>query len=125
MLFLVAVLCVHIYIVTRPRPIDPTARVMVRIDVKQPIDQDDVTKIETFLYQEKGVDHVYCNPASRIVVFSFFPAKNSANQIVADFKTGTPYKGDRFMPSEEQLASGCPIAGTTTYKFYSFIKHVF
>ena len=125
MLLLVVVLCVHIYIVTRPQPANPYIKAMARIDIKQPIDQDDANKITTFLYQEKGIDHVLCNPKGGIVIFSFYPSKTTANQIVADLKSNMPYKGDRVLPTEQQLAGGCPMASTTTYKFYSFIKHVF
>ena len=77
---LVVVLCVHIYIVTRPKPMSAEMRIMARVDFKQDLNTDDAAKITTFLYQQKGIDHVLCNPAGKLVVFTFYPAKTSAKQ---------------------------------------------
>ncbi|HMG82339.1 MAG TPA: hypothetical protein VK559_04845 [Ferruginibacter sp.] len=125
MLLLVVVLCVHIYIVTRPQPINAHTRAMARIDFKQDLTGNDSVKITAWLYQQKGIDHVLCNPKNDIVVFTFFPAQTSANKIVADFKSVNNYKAERFVPTEAAIAGGCPMSSSTTYKFYSFIKHVF
>jgi hypothetical protein len=125
-LFLVVVLAVHIYIVTRPKAPDANTRIMARIDVRQPLTAADASKITAWLYRQKGIDHVLVNPATSIVVFTFFPIKTSAGEIVGHFKSDLPYKGDRFMPGEEAMTSGCPVAATSlTYKVYSFLKHTF
>jgi hypothetical protein len=125
-LFLVVVLAVHIYIVTRPKAPDAHTRIMARIDVRQPLTTDDAGKITAWLYRQKGIDHVLVNPKTSIVVFTFFPIKTSANEIVGHFKSELPYKGDRFMPSEDAMTSGCPVASTSvTYKVYTFLKHTF
>jgi len=60
-LFLVLVLAVHIYWVTRPKAPDANTKIMARIDIKQPITQADADKITTWLYQQKGIDHVLVN----------------------------------------------------------------
>jgi hypothetical protein len=125
MLLLTVVLCVHIYIVTRPKAIDPHTRAMARIDFKQALTSTDSVKITNWLYQQKGIDHVLCNPKNDIVVFTFFPAQTTANTIVNDFKSSNNYLAERFVPTEAAIASGCPMSSTTSYKFYSFIKHVF
>jgi len=124
-LFLVVALCIHIYIVTRPQPLDPHTRAMARIDFKQDLTNSDSVLITTWLYQQKGIDHVLCNPKNDIVVFTFFPVQTTANKIVSDFKLSHNYKAERFVPTEAEIASGCPLSSSTTYKFYSFIKHVF
>jgi hypothetical protein len=125
MLLLVVVLSVHIYIVTRPKPTDLHTRAMARIDFKQQLSSGDSIQITTWLYQQKGIDHVLCNPKNEIVVFTFFPAITTANKIVNDFKLSHNYNAERFVPTEADMASGCPMSSSTTYKFYSFIKHVF
>jgi hypothetical protein len=125
MLLLVVVLCVHIYIVTRPKPIDAYTKAMARIDFKQDLTGNDSVLITSWLYQQKGIDHVLCNPKNDIVVFTFFPAQTTANKIVADFKSSHNYKAQRYVPTEAEIASGCPMSSSTSYKFYSFIKHVF
>jgi len=123
---LIIVLCVHIYMVTRPKPMDANTRAMARIDIKQTITQTDADAITTWLYKQKGVDHVLVNPESDIAVFTFFPLKTNANRVVGDFKAQMPYKAERYVPSAEEMNTGCPIASTSvTYKVYSFFKHIF
>lgn len=126
LLLLVMVLAIHIYVVTRPKAPDAHTRIMARIDIRQDITPDDSSKITAWLYQQKGVDHVLCNPKSNVVVFTFFPIRTSADQIVKDFKSSLPYKAERYMPSESEMKSGCPVASTSfSYKVYSFFKHTF
>jgi len=123
---LVIVLCVHIYVVTRPKPMDAHTRAMARIDIRQPITQADADKITAWLYQQKGIDRVLVNPQSDIAVFTFFPVQTTANRIVGDFKASLPYKAERFIPSADAMKNGCPVASTSaTYKVYSFFKHIF
>ena len=123
---LVVVLCVHIYIVTRPKPMSAEMRIMARVDFKQDLNKDDAAKITTFLYQQKGIDHVLCNPAGKLVVFTFYPAKTSAEQIIGNLNLSLPYNGSRFLPNKNQLASGCPVAATSfTYKAYKIFNHLF
>jgi hypothetical protein len=123
---LVVVLAVHIYMVTRPKPMDPHLRVMARIDIRQSIGSSDSAAITSWMYRQQGVDHVLCNPTSDIVVFTFFPAKTSADRIVKDFKSQLPYKGDRYLPSAEEMKGGCPVASTSsTYKIVKFFKDIF
>lgn len=126
-LLLVLVLCVHIYIVTRPKAPDAHTIVMTRIDIKQAINQDDAQKITTWLYQQNGIDHVLCNPESGIVVFTFYPIKTSADAIVSQFKTNFNYSSAlRYVPSADELKGGCPVASTSlSYKTYAFIKKIF
>ena len=124
-LFLVVVLAVHIYWVYRPKAPGPDSKTMARIDIRQPITQDDADKISAWLYHQKGVDHVLVNPESRIAVFTFFPIKTTGDQIVKNFKSSFHIKADRFIPTEADLASSCPVAKTSiTYKVYKFIEHI-
>ena len=124
-LFLIVVLAVHIYIVTRPK-VNPYTKEMARIDIKQDINQNDANKIATWLYQQKGIDHVLVNPQTDIVVFTFYPYKTTANQITSNFKSNFNYKAERFIPTQDELMSSCPVAGSSvTYKVYNFFKQVF
>jgi hypothetical protein len=123
---LIATLVVHIYIVTRPKPINQNLLALARIDVKNNITASDSIKITTWLYGKNGVNHVLCNPASRITVFTYFPAKTSADLIVASFKKELPFQAERFIPSASQMQSGCPVSSTSfSYKAYRFFNHLF
>jgi hypothetical protein len=124
--FLILVLAVHIYIVTRPKAPDAHTRIMARIDIKQPITQDEAGKITAWLYQQKGVDRVLVNPTTDIAIFTFFPIQTNANLILSHFKSSFHLQADRYLPSAEAMQGGCPVASTSaTYKVYSFIKHIF
>lgn len=123
--FLVLVLAVHIYWVYRPKAPDAYTRVMARIDIKQPISQDQANQINTWMYHQKGIDHVLVNPQTRIVIFTFFPVKTSGNEVVKNFRSTFHLNAQRFMPTENDLASSCPVAGVSfTYKIYKFIDHI-
>lgn len=125
-LLLVGVLCVHIYMVTRPKAPDMHTRAMARVDFKQEMTANDANKITAWMYQQKGVDHVLYNPASKILVFTFSPLTTTADEIVNNMKTSLNYNAVRYIPSEKEMSSGCPVASTSfTYKAYSFIKHIF
>jgi hypothetical protein len=125
-LLLIIVLFVHIYMVYRPKAPDAYTKVMARIDIKQPITKDDANKIAAWMYHQKGIDHVLVNPESDIVVFTFFPIKVNGNQIVDNFKSTFHLKAERFMPTEQQLSSGCPAGGTSSYayKIYQLINKI-
>ena len=122
--FLTIVLAIHIYWVTRPKAPDPHTIVMARIDIKNPLNQADVAKIKTWLYQQKGVDHVVVNPKTQIAIFTFYPAKTSGDQIVNKFQTSLNYDAKRYVPTKEEIANGCPaLPPTVTEKISAFIKH--
>lgn len=124
LLMLLLVLAVHIWWVYRPK-IDANTKVMARIDIKQPINNQDAKKISTWLYQQQGVDHVLVNPDTRIVIFTFYPIKASGNSIAKSFKADLHYNSDRYMPTEQALASSCPVASSSFYfKVYKFIDHI-
>lgn len=120
---LILILCVHIYLVTRPKAPDASTRIMARIDIKQDISKADAEKITEWMYRQKGVDHVLCNPESGIVVFTYAPLQANADKLVAAFKTNFHLPAERIVPTEAEMKSGCPVAsGSISYKAYSFVK---
>jgi hypothetical protein len=126
LLLMIVVLGAHIYIMTRPKAPTASTRIMARIDFKQDITNDDASKITSWLYQQKGVDHVLCNATSNIAVFTFYPVKANADNIISNLKSNLNYKAQRFMPSEKDLQNGCPVAAVSlTYKIVNFFKQNF
>lgn len=122
---LVLVLAVHIYLVTRPHA-DAHTRVMARIDIKQPISPAEADNIKGWMYRQPGIDHVMVNPENNIVIFTFYPVKTNGNTIVSNFKTAFNYPAERFMPSEEEMAKGCPaMAQGFTAKLHGIISSIF
>lgn len=123
---LAGVLVIHIYLVTKPGKPTAATRAMARIDFGQDINDKDANAITAWLYQQPGVEHVFCNPASNIAVFSFHPAAASADKIINDFKDNLHYKAERFMPSEQDMAAGCPVAvNSVPGKLNGFFKQLF
>ena len=122
----IVVLAFHIWWVMRPR-VDATTRIMVRIDIHQQILPADADRITAWLYKQKGVDHVLVNPAVDIAVFTYSPLQNDANAITQQFRRELAYSGAaRVMPSETEMAMGCPVATTSfAYKAYKFMSHIF
>lgn len=102
------VLAVHIYQVTRPKITDAQRIVMARVDFKQDIDSVQALAITDWLYRQKGVDHVLCNPETNIAVFTFYPVQANADNIIADLKLAGNYKAERYMPDAEAMQKGCP-----------------
>jgi hypothetical protein len=124
---LTVVLAVHIYVVTRPKAPATSTRIMARIDIKQAISQAEATRITAWLYQQKGVDHVLCNPGTAIAVFTFSPLKANANDITGNFKNELKYpKATRYIPTEKELQGGCPVASSSfAFKAFQFFKNKF
>lgn len=122
--FLVLVLAVHIYYVYRPKA-DATTKVMARIDIKQPVTQEDANKFTSWMSHQRGVDHVVVNAENRNIVFTFFPVKVTGDQITKNFKSVFNINAERFMPSSDQLKSSCPAApNSLTYKAYKVISNI-
>ena len=120
---LVLVLAVHIYVVTRPKITDPNTLVMARMDIKQPIQQKDAEKITAWLYRQKGIDHVLCNPQSDILVFTYYPAKADPNSLTAQLQNSLGYRVSRYIPNAEDLKTGCPVGSQSkVYQLYSYLK---
>jgi len=123
---LIVVLCIHIYWVTRPKAADASTISMARIDFKQPVTQADAGRITTWLYAQKGVDHVLCNPDSKIAVFTFYPVKVNASVITNHLTSQLHLQAERYIPTEEELKKGCPVvAESYTNKIAGFLKTIF
>jgi hypothetical protein len=116
-------LAVHIYVVTRHKPMDDHTRAMARIDVQQKISQADADRITAWLYRQDGVDHVLVNPRTSIAVFTFFPIRTTADRIASGFRAQLPFRARRFIPSDAGLQSGCPVLNGSKVRFSDIFKH--
>ncbi len=123
---LVLILGVHIYIVTRPKPVDPNAIVMARIDLHKDISKADGDKIIAYMNAQKGVSHAVVNYSTDNVVFTFYPIQARANDIISQFKADMHYDDAvRYMPSLADMKGGCPMGygnGSLISKALNFFK---
>ncbi|MGC4036150.1 MAG: hypothetical protein QM764_09325 [Chitinophagaceae bacterium] len=123
-LLLIAILAIHIYIVTRPKAPDAHTIVMARIDFKQVINEDDAAKVTNWLYAQNGVDHATCNAKTKIAVFTFHPIKMTGDEIMKKFRTELNYNAIRYIPTADEMKNGCPVATTSAvYKIYNYFKN--
>jgi hypothetical protein len=127
LLFLFAVLCIHIYVMMKPRPASEKTIAMARIDFKQDINQADADKITSWLYSQKGVQHVLCNQQTKIAIISFYPVKVNADKLTENLASSLNLKAVRFMPSQADMMKGCPAIASSSfsYKVYTFMNRVF
>ncbi|MBV9961237.1 MAG: hypothetical protein JO072_03250 [Parafilimonas sp.] len=110
----------------KPKPADASTIAMARIDVKQNINKQDGDKIASWLYTQKGVQHVLCNPQTKKVVFSFYPAKVNADNLTAALSSSLHYKAVRYKPSEKDMMKSCPaMSSSFSYSIYNFINNTF
>ncbi len=122
---LLVVLCVHIYLATRPKPVTADTRAIIKIDFKQDITDADADKINTWLHKQKGVENVSCNAANDFAVAIVHPALYNPDQLVSDLETSLNYKAKRFIPSQKDMQNGCPVATTSwTYKIYNYFSRI-
>jgi hypothetical protein len=122
-LLLFAVLLVHIYMVTRPKAPDASTRIMARIDIRQDINANQADSIKAWLYQQKGIDHVLCNPQSDIVVFTYAPVQTNAELILYKLQTAFSLPAQRVTATAEEISKGCPVsANSTTYRVMNYLK---
>lgn len=120
------VLAVHIYQVTRPKITDAERVVMARVDFKQDIDSTEAHAITNWLYNQKGVEHVLCNPETNIAVFTFYPVQANANDIIEDLKLAGNYKAERYLPDATAMQKGCPVSPNSGSNGISgFFKNIF
>jgi len=120
---LLSVLAVHICWVYTSKKSDPNTKVLARIDIHQPIQAEDSARITSWMYHQRGVDHVLVNPKSRIVVFTFFPKQVDANMVVGEFRRALKIEADRRLPTAEELKHSCPVSSSSfTYKVVQLIN---
>lgn len=65
---------------------------------------------------QKGVSHVLCSTQTKIAVFTFYPAQVNATQLTAQLSKSLGIPANRYLPSNEEIASGCPVLPNSTEK---------
>lgn len=120
------VLAVHIYVVTRPG-VSAGSRGMARIDLHQLINQADANRITSWLYRQRGVDHVLVSARSGIAVFTYSPLAADVGRIASGFKDSLSYpRAIRYLPSAGEMQRSCPLRATpVTNSIYQFLKRIF
>lgn len=113
-LALFIILVVHIIWVTRPTKTNVSNVAMARIDFQVPLNDAQGKAITAWLYAQKGVTHVLCNTASKIAVFTFYPAQVNATQLAKQLSEYMQIPATRYLPAKEEIENGCPVVSIST-----------
>ncbi|MBI3234217.1 MAG: hypothetical protein HYZ42_09280 [Bacteroidetes bacterium] len=127
-LFLFIVLVIHILMVTKPVKYDNNNLQLSRIDFKQDIDSVEAGKIRHFVANLPGVNNAMFNIKDRNLVYGYMTGEQNSEDVYKQLMAFGNYKAERFIVSEEQLNSGCPIVAdrsSLNYRFYSYIYKIF
>jgi hypothetical protein len=127
LVLLSGVLVYHIYTVTRTKNDFRTSRQLSRIDFTQKIDSLEATRLRYYVASLDGVESTYFNYSGNILVYTFYPEKqSSANVFDAVMKHGN-YHAKKYEVNESDLAKGCPAMAKNSfsYRASSFVSSLF
>ena len=107
-LIFVAVLFVHIYMVSNKHQVNPNERQLSRIDFKQNINASEASKISAFVRSLPGVDATFFNAQDGILVYTYQLNKQNSMHVFAKLMAFGHYKAERYVVSADAAKSGCP-----------------
>ncbi|MBL7999462.1 MAG: hypothetical protein JNL32_12600 [Candidatus Kapabacteria bacterium] len=84
---------------------------LARIDFKQPLETEEFDRIEGFVRSQHGVTQTYFNKNDRILVYAFHNSQQNSADVFRALSQNTPFKAERFIPSQESMKNGCPVGG--------------
>jgi uncharacterized membrane protein YukC len=111
------ILVYHIYVVTQKQNDFRTSRQLSRIDFTQPIDSIEATQLRYFVAQLPGVESTYFNYANNILVYTYFPEKQSSEAVYAAVMKQGKYTAQKYIVSETDLTKGCPAIGKNSFSY--------
>ncbi len=126
LMVLTGILVYHIYSVTRTKNDFRTTRQLSRIDFTQPLDSGEATKVRYYVGSLEGVESTHFNYASNILVYSYFPEKQSSENVFALVQKFGKYPAKKYEVNAEDLAKGCPAIdkNSFTYRSSSFVSNL-
>ncbi|TXC76206.1 heavy-metal-associated domain-containing protein [Luteibaculum oceani] len=129
MIVLVAILAVHIYMVTGNGPKHPTANWQLgKIDFQEPLDSLQTVSAKKAIWSVAGVKQAVFHPEGKNVVFAINTNGDlTHDKVYEQFSTKIDFQAELFQPSGEQLAASCPVIDeeSITYKLGSYFQNLF
>lgn len=125
--FMVVVLAVHIYQVTRPKEGKIPSIALSRIDFPNGLDSLEARAIEMNLSNVEGINTVKVNIPMGHMVALYDTKKITASDLVDKVNNNYSKSAELFRPSAEMLAQSCPAIDkkSLTYKLGSFFQKSF
>lgn len=126
---LVAILAVHIYMVTGNGPKNPTANWQLgKIDFEQPLDSIQKVEAKKAIWSVNGVKQAVFHPEGKNVVFAINTDGNlTQNKVYTTFREKIDFQATLFQPSSDQLVGSCPVIDeeSITYKLGAYFQNLF
>lgn len=120
------ILVYHIYSVTRTQNDFRTSRQLSRIDFTQPLDSASATKLRYYVASLEGVESTHFNYGSNILVYSYFPEKQSSENVFALVQKFGIYSAKKYEVNAADLVKGCPAfdKNSFTYRSSAFVSNL-
>lgn len=122
---LVAVLVVHIVMVTGHKRNDQRMRQLSRIDFKEQIDSAEAVKITGFVASLEGVNDIQFN--NNILVYTYTVGTQTSEGVYEKLIKHGHYNASRYVVDQSKAATGCPVIeeGSLSHRFSSLVTGIF
>jgi hypothetical protein len=126
-ILMISTLAIHIYMVTKPNAEYHTNWQLSRIDFEAPIDSVQAHVAISSIKRIEGVQRAILNAEAGTLVFAFDPQQYSSEKIYTHFQKMGFANTSLFIPTEDQLATSCPIMDKTSisYRIGVFFQNLF
>jgi thiosulfate reductase cytochrome b subunit len=127
MSFLVGVLAVHIYMVTKPQKGSIATITMSRIDFPDSLSNEEGIQIKSFLMNKEGVKDVRVNFSNGHIICLYDRKRHSPHDLVEKISQTLKLEANLYQPTDEMLAQSCPAIdkNSITYKLGAFFQRSF
>ena len=115
LMVLSGILVYHIYSVTLTKNDFRTTRQLSRIDFTQPLDSVAATKLRHYVASLDGVESTHLNYGSNILVYSYFPEKQSSENVFALVTKFGTYGAKKYTVNAYDLTKGCPAFAKSSF----------
>ena len=126
-IFLVGILAVHIYMVTKPKAGSISSLTLSRIDFPQKLDSLQGLEIKDHLVKMEGIKDVRLNFSNSHMVCLYDRKELSGSDLVSKINFHFAQSAQLYQPSEEMLSQSCPAIdkNSITYKLGEFFQKSF
>ena len=118
---------IHVILIVDTSPVDNGNIELTRVDFNSKIDQSVAVPIQTTISKLPGVTQTVLNNQDGNIVVGFDNNKTNIQSIYEAIELKYPKMSTIFIPTEEDLASSCPVMNrnSATFRVVSTIKNIF
>lgn len=127
LVFLSALLIIHILLVTKPSNTTHVNWQLSRIDFESPLDSTNSREVTKAIRSIPGIKNIHLNKEKGTLIYSYEAGSKSSLEVFNQFITKVDIPAKPFIAPSMQEATGCPAMDKTsiTYRFSTFIQNTF